>query len=156
MDKEFEQMRLQNFAKSFQRQTGTDKDIMPILMLCDSYIEHKFLYDVFRFYGKEFEEVKVNGRIAGGKFPLDESEVTILPQHWIGNKRVDFAIIKKTGEQEQKFAIECDSFQHHSKPAELLRDRERDDLYQKNGWKPISLSGDFIIASSTTFRTLIQ
>jgi hypothetical protein len=137
---------LQSLVRKFN--SSSSNDIIPVLDLCESPLEQWFVYflfDFFRLKGNVFEYVKDRYmRIIGGKYVINSIECIILPQYQIENCWVDFAVIKKTRHREKGFAIECDSFQFHSKEHEKSRDRIRRSIYERNGWEAISYPGHLI------------
>jgi very-short-patch-repair endonuclease len=131
---------LKGLVKHFN--SSASNDIIPLLNLCESPLEQEFLFSLFECMGQKFEYVKENSRIVGGRFTYSLSEISVIPQYWIGNYRADFVIIQKMLNAEKRYGIECDSWQYHSKESQKKRDFERDVFYEQNGYEIISLSGD--------------
>lgn len=62
----------------------------------------------------------------------------VVPQYPIENIHADFAI------PEKKFVIELDSKQWHSSEDIWEKDWARDDIYWKNGWRVIRITGKYV------------
>lgn len=133
-------MNLRTLVQVFN--SSASNDIVPLLCLCESPIEQHFLYDLLNFWGKGFEYITVDNKIVGGKFVLSSSEISVIPQYHIENRRADFAIFQRFQSHENKYAVECDSWQFHSSFKQKNSDLDKQGVYLKRGWEPVSITGD--------------
>lgn len=88
-------------------------------------------------------------RINGGTLPKLISErgkfeghepLLICPQRWIGNHRVDFAIVHQ--KQWRRLVVECDGYEYHDRNVQLAqRDKQRDRAILGKGWPVMRFAG---------------
>jgi very-short-patch-repair endonuclease len=62
----------------------------------------------------------------------------LVPQFWIGNYRVDFAVLEK------RLVIELDGHEHHASRDDRTRDARRQRELQRDGWIVIRFTGSEI------------
>jgi very-short-patch-repair endonuclease len=74
-----------------------------------------------------------------------QSDIAIVPQHYIGDHRVDFAIsIRVVAKEEIKIAVECDGREYHQAKEQMDRDTRRNRDLQIAGWNLLRFTGSEI------------
>jgi very-short-patch-repair endonuclease len=109
--------------------------------LCGSPIEQMLLA---RLFWLNYDHAWVEIWDAAKQFTKPDGGVVIVPQHYIGKHRVDFAILL-TGLAPIRIVVECDGHEFHEKTKEqAARDKMRDRDLQIAGWKVLRFTGSEI------------
>ena len=73
--------------------------------------------------------------------------VSVLPQHKIGNYRVDFLLIRNTGRHSESVVVELDGHAFHDKDKrQRAYEKARDRFLVKNGYRVLHFTGSEVVA----------
>ncbi len=82
-------------------------------------------------------------------FEKPPTDVVIAPSYHTNGYCVDFAVFINARDKEPiKIAVECDGYDYHSSPEQLMRDKRRDRTLEIAGWRMMRFTGSEITANA--------